>query len=37
MDDTGIFLHSVEALRLQVDRRLAELIPPPDEEPGRLG
>jgi geranylgeranyl pyrophosphate synthase len=37
MDDTGIFLHSVEALRLQVDRRLAELIPGPGEEPGRLG
>ncbi len=37
MDDTGMFHHSVEALRLQVDRRLAELIPPPDEEPGRLG
>jgi geranylgeranyl pyrophosphate synthase len=37
MDDTGIFLHSVEALRLQVDRRLAELIPAPGKEPGRLG
>ena len=37
MDDTGIFLHSVEALRMQVDRRLAELIPGPGEEPGRLG
>jgi geranylgeranyl pyrophosphate synthase len=37
MDDTGIFLHSVEALRLQVDRRLAELIPSPGDEPGRLG
>ena len=37
MDDTGIFLHSVEALRLQVDRRLAELIPAPGDEPGRLG
>jgi geranylgeranyl diphosphate synthase, type II len=37
MDDTGLFLHSVEALRMQVDRRLAELIPGPSEEPGRLG
>jgi geranylgeranyl diphosphate synthase, type II len=37
MDDTGVFLHSVEALRLQVDRRLAELIPAPAAEPGRLG
>jgi geranylgeranyl pyrophosphate synthase len=37
MDDTGMFLHSVEALRMQVDRRLAELIPNPSEEPGRLG
>ena len=37
MDDTGMFLHSVEALRLHVDRRLAELIPAPAEEPGRLG
>jgi geranylgeranyl diphosphate synthase type II len=37
MDDTGTFLHSVESLRLHVDRRLAELIPPPEEEPGRLG
>ena len=37
MDDTGLFLHSVEALRMQVDRRLAELIPGPGEEPGRLG
>ena len=37
MDDTGIILHSVEALRLHVDRRLAELIPSPEEEPGRLG
>jgi geranylgeranyl diphosphate synthase, type II len=37
LDDTGIFLHSVEALRLQVDRRLAELIPSPGDEPGRLG
>jgi geranylgeranyl pyrophosphate synthase len=37
MDDTGMFLHSVEALRLQVDRRLTELIPGPGEEPGRLG
>jgi len=37
MDDTGMFLHSVEALRLHVDRRLAELIPSPEEEPGRLG
>jgi geranylgeranyl pyrophosphate synthase len=37
MDDTGIFLHSVEGLRLHVDRRLAELIPAPGEEPGRLG
>jgi geranylgeranyl diphosphate synthase, type II len=37
MDDTGTFLHSVDGLRLVVDRRLAELIPPPAEEPGRLG
>ncbi|HVM98614.1 MAG TPA: polyprenyl synthetase family protein [Caulobacteraceae bacterium] len=37
MDDTGMFIHSVEALRLHVDRRLAELIPAPGEEPGRLG
>ncbi len=37
MDDTGIFLHSVETLRLQVDRRLVELIPLPGKEPGRLG
>ena len=37
MDDTGMILHSVEALRMQVDRRLAELIPTPGEEPGRLG
>ncbi|HEY3798814.1 MAG TPA: polyprenyl synthetase family protein [Caulobacteraceae bacterium] len=37
MDDTGTFLHSVESLRLQVDRRLAELIPAPAQEPGRLG
>src|SRR3974390_2167267 len=37
MDDTGTFLHSVEGLRLHVDRRLAELIPAPDQEPGRLG
>jgi geranylgeranyl diphosphate synthase, type II len=37
MDDTGLFLHSVESLRLQVDRRLAELIPAPGREPGRLG
>lgn len=37
MDDSGIFLHSVEALRLQVDRRLAELIPAAGAEPGRLG
>jgi len=29
MDDSGIFLHSIEAVRLQVDRRLAELIPSP--------
>jgi geranylgeranyl pyrophosphate synthase len=32
-----MFIHSVEALRLHVDRRLAELIPAPGEEPGRLG
>jgi len=37
MDDTGTFLHSVDGLRLAVDRRLAELIPTPVEEPGRLG
>lgn len=37
MDDTGTFLHGVEGLRLHVDRRLAELIPAPDREPGRLG
>ena len=37
MDDTGTFLHSVEGLRLHVDRRLAELIPAPEQEPGRLG
>jgi geranylgeranyl pyrophosphate synthase len=37
MVDTGILIHSVEALRLQVDRRLAELIPSPGDEPGRLG
>jgi geranylgeranyl diphosphate synthase type II len=37
MDDTGMFLHSVESLRLHVDRRLAELIPAPEQEPGRLG
>lgn len=37
MDDTGVFLHSVEGLRLHVDRRLSELIPAPAEEPGRLG
>lgn len=37
MDDTGTFLHSVEVLRVHVDRRLAELIPPPEQEPGRLG
>lgn len=32
-----MFLHSVESLRMQVDRRLADLIPTPGEEPGRLG
>src|SRR4029077_19587474 len=37
MDDTGMFLHSVESLRMQVDRRLADLIPTPGEEPGHLG
>jgi geranylgeranyl pyrophosphate synthase len=37
MDDTGMILHGVEGLRLQVDRRLAELIPAPNAEPGRLG
>ena len=37
MDDTGIFQHSIEAVRLQVDRRLTELIPSPGDEPGRLG
>ncbi|HEY1753518.1 MAG TPA: polyprenyl synthetase family protein [Caulobacteraceae bacterium] len=37
MDDTGVFLHSVEALRLHVDRRLAELIPALGTEPGALG
>jgi geranylgeranyl pyrophosphate synthase len=37
MDDTGMILHGVEGLRLQVDRRLAELIPAPSAEPGRLG
>jgi geranylgeranyl pyrophosphate synthase len=37
MEDTAIFLQSIEGLRLHVDRRLAELIPPQDSEPGRLG
>src|SRR5579871_3524036 len=37
MEDTAIFLQSVEGLRLHVDRRLAELVPEPDCEPGRLG
>ena len=37
MEDTAIFLQSIESLRLHVDRRLAELIPPPETEPGRLG
>ena len=37
MDDTGMFLHGVEALRLQVDRRLTELIPGPKDEPARPG
>lgn len=32
-----MLMHSVEAIRMQVDRRLAELIPGPGEEPGRLG
>ncbi|MGH6956256.1 MAG: polyprenyl synthetase family protein, partial [Caulobacteraceae bacterium] len=36
MDDTGLVLHSVEGLRLQVDRRLAALIPAPEKEPARL-
>jgi geranylgeranyl pyrophosphate synthase len=37
MEDTAVFLQSVEALRLHVDRRLGELVPEPDSEPGRLG
>ncbi|MFI4936277.1 MAG: polyprenyl synthetase family protein [Caulobacterales bacterium] len=37
MEDTAIFLQSVEGLRLHVDRRLAELIPTPGRDPGRLG
>ncbi len=37
MEDTAIFLQSVEGLRLQVDRRLAELIPPPDCAATRTG
>jgi geranylgeranyl diphosphate synthase type II len=37
MEDTAIFLQSVEGLRLHVDRRLSELLPAPDCEPGRLG
>lgn len=37
MDDTGLFIQSVDGLRLQVDRRLAELIPSAEREPGRLG
>jgi geranylgeranyl pyrophosphate synthase len=37
MDDTGMILHSVGDLRAAVDRRLAELIPTPQSEPGRLG
>lgn len=36
MEDIAIFLQSVGALRAQVDRRLAELIPSPDCEPRRL-
>ena len=36
MEDTAIFLQSVEGLRLHVDRRLAELVPEPTREPGRL-
>jgi geranylgeranyl pyrophosphate synthase len=37
MEDTAIFLQSIEGLRLNVDRRLAELIPPPDCDATRPG
>ncbi|MBV9995792.1 MAG: polyprenyl synthetase family protein [Caulobacteraceae bacterium] len=37
MEDTAVFLQSIEVLRLHVDRRLGELIPPAESEPGRLG
>ena len=37
MDDTGMLLHSVDSLRLAVDRRLAELIPSPGCPAGRIG
>ncbi|HWA60792.1 MAG TPA: polyprenyl synthetase family protein [Caulobacteraceae bacterium] len=33
MDDNAVFLQSVEALRAGIDRRLAELIPAPTNEP----
>jgi len=36
MEDTAIFLQSIEGLRLLVDRRLAELIAPPAPGLGRL-
>jgi geranylgeranyl diphosphate synthase type II len=36
MDDNAVFLQSVEALRHSIDRRLAELIPPPESEPKAL-
>jgi geranylgeranyl diphosphate synthase type II len=36
MDDNAVFLQSVEALRHSIDRRLAELIPPPEREPIQL-
>lgn len=36
MDDNAVFLQSVEALRAGIDRRLAELIPPPTREPAEL-
>ncbi|MFI4974740.1 MAG: polyprenyl synthetase family protein [Caulobacterales bacterium] len=36
MEDNAIFLQSVESLRFHIDRRLAELIPPPEREPVQL-
>jgi len=36
MDDEALFLHSVDALRAAIDRRLTELVPTPANAPAQL-